>query len=346
MSGLGVFDGTADSFDNGMVLGVNGLGINPDIASLDLNGRELNTNPYEVQPGIVVTRSILVSDASISAVGFARFFDSFTNTARPCQTITVSMSTNSGADSATAVQISSSGDTTLTSADFGFVLDDANTTGADSAVGFAYGDGKMLLPTSATQSSDFVKIEHTITLKPGETKSLLSFAVQNPTASESNIDYARFTRSLNDMRADNYLAGLSEKELSQIQNYAYIGGIAGTGPLGLTQVTDGEGNVWGVNNGRMGLQSLSSDVLRDFNPGEVLYQNFRLNPTTTISENGYEATYAATFSTSRSGSYSVMASPEAGFARVMLRIDYTFTDPNSKFDGTYGLKTLFASTMT
>ncbi|MBX3568367.1 MAG: hypothetical protein KF914_09935 [Rhizobiaceae bacterium] len=344
--GLGVFDGQNDVFDSGLVVSVGGNGVDPQTHSLDFGGREINTIPVIVQAGIAATRSILVSDASISPVGFARFLDSFTNTSKTDQTITVTMSSNSGADQATAIQASSSGDTLLTAADVGFVVDDANTTGADTSVGFAYGDGNMLLPSSATiTNGDLITVQHTFTLKAGETKSLLSFAVQNNTAASSIADYTKFTRSLNDMRADNYLAGLSEKEISQIQNYAYIGGPFGTGPLGLTHLTDGEGNRWGVNNNRMGVQTLDSDVLRDLNPGAVLLQNLMTNGTMTIAEDGQEATYTGSFLL-RDGAYSVMASPEEGFIRVMLRIDYRNPFESGSFGGVYGLQALLASAQT
>ncbi len=348
-SGLGVVNGETDTFDSGIVLNVDGAGINPQIASLDFNGRELNTIPVLTSNGVAVTRSILVSDATISAIGFARFLDSFTNTTNADVTFTASWSTNSGADSTVAIQATSSGDTTLTTADVGFVVDDFSTTAGDSAWGFAYGNGKMPPPSSATQSLgtgsslDLLTVQHSITLKPGETKSLLSFSVQNNTAADSIADYTKFTRPLNDMRNDNFLAGLSETEISQVVNYSYIGGNHSNGPLGLTVLTDGEGNRWGVNNNRMGVQTLDTDVLREANPGEVLFQNFKTNPTTTIAEDGQEATFQGTFSTSRTGSYSVMASPEDGYIRVMMRIDYTFTAQNATFLGDYGLKTIFAS---
>lgn len=344
VAGLGVVDGENDTFDGGLVLGVNSTGIDPLTASLDFNGREINSIPVFTPEGIAVTRSILVSDATISPVGFARFLDSFTNTTNADITFTASWNTNSGADGATAFQATSSGDTVLQNTDFGFVVDDGNTTAADSSWGFAYGNGKMPPASSAILNGDLVTIQHTITLKPGETKSLLSFAVQNNSSAESITDYAKFTRALNDMRGENLLAGLTERELSQVVNYSYDGSAASIpGPLGLTVLTDGEGNRWGVNNNRMGLQTLDTDVLREANPGEVVFQNLKTNPTTLIAEDGQEATFQGTFFRTRTGSYSVMASPEDGFVRVMWKIDYTDNAPNAVFQGDYGLKTIFAS---
>ncbi len=73
--GFGLEDGQSDTVDNGFVLLVNGTAVNPQAASVDEGGREINTAPVLID-GVAVSRSVLVSDV----VSFARVLDSFTNT--------------------------------------------------------------------------------------------------------------------------------------------------------------------------------------------------------------------------------------------------------------------------
>jgi hypothetical protein len=143
LPGLGISDGTSDAFDGGMRLIVNGTAVNPQDASVD--GREVNTQPVVID-GIAVQRSILVSDATISPLGFARFLDSFTNTTDQVVVITVETVTNSGADTELQLTGESSGDGFLTTADTAIVTDDTDQNGSDPAVMQAFGDGRWRTP--------------------------------------------------------------------------------------------------------------------------------------------------------------------------------------------------------
>lgn len=267
-TGLGIINGTSDTFDTGMLLRVNGTGFNPDLASLDLNGRELNTQAL-LMDGIAVSRSILVSDAAISAVGFARFFDSFTNTTDAVQTITVDIALNSGADGGLVVPRTSSGDGVLTASDTGFVLDDLNTIGGDSALAYVYGGGAsgFVLPSAASLVGDNLAISYTLTLAPGQTQSLLSFATQSVLASQAIADLPRFGGDAFALNSGNFLAGLSRDEQLSVVNYSGFDRLQAPATL-----VDADGNRWSIDTqGR--LASLDTTALARFDI-PILRQNF------------------------------------------------------------------------
>ena len=268
-NGLRILDGTNDAFDGGMLLRVNGITVDPQAASVDLNGREVNSAPVLIA-GVAVSRSILVSDAAISATGFARFLDSFTNTTDAAITITVTTRTNSGADNDLTILNSTDGVPGLTTGDTGFVTTDG-ALNADSPVMIAYGDGEAgsLAPTSATVLGDDITITHTLTLQPGETQSLLQFVTQteNSNIGPASLDLTAFTQAATDLAAAGFLAGLSREEQLSIVNYS------GFDTLNAPHsITDADGNRWGIDNlGR--LSTLDSDALQEFVILE-LAQNF------------------------------------------------------------------------
>ena len=265
---LGIADGATDTFDGAMRLIVNGISINPQNASVD--GREVNAQPLLLANGIAVQRSILVSDAAISPIGFARFLDSFTNTTDAAITITVETRTNSGADENITIPNTSDGVPGLTAADVGFVTTDG-ATNSDSVAMIVYGDGEAgsLAPTSATVNGDIITITHTLTLQPGETQSLLQFATQNAAGSEilAGLDLNTFTNPAVNLDASGFLAGLSREEQLTIVNYSGFDTVQDSFIL-----VDSDGNRWGVDTlGR--LSTLDSDALLQFQ-NNVFHPNY------------------------------------------------------------------------
>ena len=256
--GFGLIDGENDTVDGGLVLRVNGTAFNPQIASLGEGGRELNTQAGLIGD-IAISRSILVSDAGISATGFARFFDSFTNTSDTVQTITVEIVTNSGADGDLQFPATTSGDTVLGVNDQGFTTDDANLVGTDSALAYVYGDGNpaSLAPTGATRVVDNITLTYTLTLQPGETQSLLSFGTQSVTAAEANSDLGTFNVGAAALDAAGFLAGLSRAEQLSIVNYSGFDALQPAHTL-----VDSDGNRWGISN-RGVLSTLDSEALEN-----------------------------------------------------------------------------------
>ncbi len=267
--GLSIVDGTNDAFDFGMILFVNGTPVNPLAASVDFNGREVNAVPVLIG-GIAVQRQVLVSDAAISSIGFARFFDSFTNTTDAAITITVQTRSDSGADANTTLT-TSSGDGILTTADKGFFTEDG-AAAADSIAMIAYGDGQStsLAPSSATLTdNDDIAITHTLTLQPGETQSLLQFVTQTDAGDtvSAGLDLTNFTNSAIILDASGFLAGLTREEQLSIVNYS---GFDALHPA--HTITDSDGNRWGIDDlGR--LSTLDSGAVQNFTI-PVLAQNF------------------------------------------------------------------------
>jgi Ca2+-binding RTX toxin-like protein len=254
---LGITNGTSDAFDGGMRLRVNGVAVNPQNASVD--GREVNTQPVVIG-GIVVQRSILVSDAQVSATGFARFLDSFTNTTGAEVTITVETGTNSGADGNLQFPITRSLDTVLDNFDVGFTTSDGAIDGSgDPRVMIAYGTVNSLnsLPADATVVGDEITITHRITLRPGETRSLLQFATQSDTNTEAAGDLDDFTTDAVGLLGLDAPTGLSREEMLSIVNYTKFDQIVD--PLDLR---DSEGNLWSI--GRNGTISSADGALNDF----------------------------------------------------------------------------------
>ncbi len=258
--GFGLEDGQSDTVDNGFVLLVNGTAVNPQAASVDEGGREINTAPVLID-GVAVSRSVLVSDV----VSFARVLDSFTNTTDAAVTITVQTVVNSGADDFLQFAATSDGNTVLEPGDTGYVTDDANTTGGDSALLVAYGDG-TLVPTSATVNGDDIVVTHTLTLQPGETQSLLQFGQQTDTSVFAAGDLSFFTGNGAFSATPALLQGLTETERASVVNYANV-----AAPPSATLV-DSDGNRWGID-GRGQLSTRDNDALQTFQIAE-LFQNW------------------------------------------------------------------------
>ena len=180
-----------------------------------------------------------MSDAAVSATGFARFLDSFTNTTDAEVTITVQIVTNSGADGAMQFTGDSDGDGFVTDADTGFIVDDANTVGDDSAFMHAFGDGTG--QSSISTSGDVITVTRTLTLAAGETQSILHYATQNTSSANAFPDLPSFTNSAADLAAANLLAGMSREEQLSIVNYSGFDTLHD--PF---ELRDSDGNLWTI----------------------------------------------------------------------------------------------------
>ncbi len=337
---LGVLDGQNDTFDGGMELRVNGVRINPGNASLDLGARELNAQPVLVG-GIGVQRSILVSDASISATGFARFLDSFTNTTNATVTFTVQTVTNSGADSNLITPFTSSGDTVLAGNDVGFTTSDGGV--GDTRAMIAYGTAGSLnsLPDAVTRSGTFndtITVTHTITLAPGETRSLLQFATQSNADADAAADLTAFTGNAQSLSDQGFLAGLSRAEQLSIVNYAGFDALQA--PF---SVTDGAGNQWGID--RLGSLSTLDDATLTSAEISLLRQHFTTILSATASADGHGFDLATT-SDSLPGAvvtYHYLASATDGFIRLYIDIDLTELGSGINFQTQLGLVTSYGA---
>lgn len=329
--GLRVLNGTSDAFDGGIILRANGADL--PIVDASLTGREVTTAPI-VSGGVAIQRSILVSDASVSATGFARFLDSFTNTTDSEQTFTFSIFSNSGNDNVTVTPVTTSGDATLSALDFGFTLDEGNNqTGGDSAVMHAYGDGLGLMPSSATRLLDLTEITYTLTLAAGETKSILSFATQNTTSAQAAADLPLFTSDLAGLTAQNFLAGLSREEILSVVNYSGAADVVA--PF---ELVGSDGHRWGIDlKGR--LSSLDTGALQAFTFRPAADQ-FTVSTGATVDSDSVTVTYGVIPGSDLTASFEYTALQDNGVIRLVV----TLQNPTSSFQIAAGVADIVTGT--
>lgn len=169
-------------------------------------GRQLNYGP--VQSGdIRQSREVYVSDDD----GFVRYLEVFKNTSR--STVTKSVTISSYLYSSSDVIRSSDGDQSFSADDKWLVLDGRNDGRA--AVTFVTQDGHGEGPTSVSHWGGSVSYTYELTLRPGETKSILHFLALEASAARSVGE----AKDLAALKGD-ALHGLSKSELYSIVNFA------------------------------------------------------------------------------------------------------------------------------
>ncbi|MEM9586961.1 MAG: Ig-like domain-containing protein, partial [Planctomycetota bacterium] len=166
-----VNDGSSDAYDGGMRLeGFQSV----SSGFSDASGRSLRFAPSTVAS---LTSERLVYVPSNDT--FARFIDVFTNNTSTAITQTISYRTNLGSDGGTVVVATDNGDSTVSTDDRWILTDDSTNNGNDPAVAHLFGGLGGIQPDTLTRSGDNVNWSYDLTVQPGETVSLMSFAVQN-----------------------------------------------------------------------------------------------------------------------------------------------------------------------
>lgn len=158
---------------------------------------------------IALSRSVYVPDNA----GWVRFVDTATNTGDTAKFYNFRIYSDFGADVRT--QIAASGDGNLT---LGLNDDWALINGTDApSVGVVWGNDSAdaLTPTEAWLANDDLAVSWTVTLQPGETLSILHFALQDhdETRLQSNID------ALSGELTAEMLAGLDFDTMDSIANF-------------------------------------------------------------------------------------------------------------------------------
>lgn len=166
-----ISDGSSDAYDGGMVL--NGFSGSFN-GFQDASGRSFRVGPSTVA-GLSTRRSIYVPTDDT----FARFIDSFTNNSSSSITTSISYSTNLGSDGSELVLATSSGDTAVGVNDRWILTDDFSNGAGDPAVGHLFAGNGAVQPIAVSHPSGNVLWSYSLTVAPGETVSLMSFAVQN-----------------------------------------------------------------------------------------------------------------------------------------------------------------------
>lgn len=204
----GVVDGTGNAFDGAFLM----LDF-PNVTSAeeDLNGEMLTiSGASSGTPGVDLSRNIYVP----STEGWARFVDSATNNGPFPVTYTFSVYSDYGSDISTNVVATSSGDTVLSTEDRWLHTNGGSQSSPE--IGFVFGNSTTTDgPSSATVSGDDATVQHTVTIQPGETVSIMYFGVQNtdPTALEAVLT------DLTGPTTSQMLVGLDQPLLDSIANF-------------------------------------------------------------------------------------------------------------------------------
>ncbi|MFC1823459.1 PEP-CTERM sorting domain-containing protein [Thermodesulfobacteriota bacterium] len=222
--GLGVGNGTYDSYDLGATIRVGGTVFNPGNTA-DLTGSTITSSTVNMGGLDVVYEAFVDTDTPT-----ARSLVSFTNTTGSNINTTISYQTNVGADSGNQIINTSNGDTSFTTADRWITTDDSGDAGGGTSNDptlnhILYGPGSPLLTPSFASMTVFdaagnqgVRSDYSILVGAGETLSLLFFNQQRPNRSTAAADVLLFN-NVAAMETAGLFDGLSNAELSQVVNW-------------------------------------------------------------------------------------------------------------------------------
>ncbi len=212
-------DGEGDSgFDSGNYLQAEGLsgpgssqGFYAENGAIDAAGRTLALAGETIN-GWQLHRKVFVP----SEDAFIRYLDQVTNHGTDTRTITLRMSSDLRSDSWTQVVATDNGDAqSFDSQDKWLVTDDIGNPFGDlpAVAQVLWGDGG-LPPSSVGLYSDYIERSWVLTVRPGETVSLLHFAVQAGDADQAT----QAAQSLVALPGE-AVQGLSAAELASIVNF-------------------------------------------------------------------------------------------------------------------------------
>ncbi|MDD2830166.1 MAG: calcium-binding protein, partial [Sulfuricurvum sp.] len=164
------------------------------------------------------TNKIILSRDAYIGNGFGRFIENFTNTDSVAKTLTITLTDDIYYNGSTTVTQTSSGDTTFTTADQWYSVGNSFYTTRPNSVHVILGSGSITPITSVLKTgADYLATTFTLTLAPGETKSIMHFYA--PTVDTATaVTLGNNIMSLSDSA---YLAGLSDTQLSHIANFSF-----------------------------------------------------------------------------------------------------------------------------
>jgi MYXO-CTERM domain-containing protein len=204
-------DGTSDAYDTCYQLEVGGSSYNPMTGGVvrTLDGRQLEM-PAATLAGLSVRRIIYVPS---EGGDYARYLEVLENTSATAVTTTVSVFGNLGSDSSTSLVTTSSGDSSLTTADDWFTTDDSDMSGDPSLAHVYQGSSSAIRVASVTQSSDNIRYTWNVTVPAGGRAAILHFAVQAGSRATAASEARRLAEP-----TDEILVGLDDY-LDDIQNF-------------------------------------------------------------------------------------------------------------------------------
>ncbi len=183
-SGGYLSNGSADAYDACYYLAVNGSTYSAfSTATTSLGGRQIDMAPQTIG-ALQVERHVYVP---LSGGNWARYLDVVTTPGTSDVSATLRISGNLGSDTSTVVTGSSSGDSTVTTADTWFATDDTLDGSGDPALAHVFqgGPGSLVSATMASISFDNLVWEFSVTVPAGGRVAILGFAVQENTRAAS-----------------------------------------------------------------------------------------------------------------------------------------------------------------
>lgn len=205
----GGFAGVRDSYDTAYQLSVGGNQY-PCVSSapVSLSGREVNFPQQTVLSGaLTLSRSVYVPAAG----GFARYLDSIRNNSNETITVPVQIMANLGSDSATQIMVSPN-----TNGNRYAVTRDG---GSDPTLAHVFGGigGAAATDLQFIAARDDIRYGWTLSVPPGETRSILHFAVQRARGDVPNTMMA--ATLLESGAQSGMFDGLSSQERASIVNF-------------------------------------------------------------------------------------------------------------------------------
>jgi len=184
-------------------------------ATASCSGREIDFPVQTAANGITMQRTVYVPTAD----SYARWNNIVTNTGATSQTVTLVIANNLGSDSNTVITGSSSGGTTVntTSQWVTTFQNYSGTTSSDPRLGHVFGGPGAQVPLAGINFADGDDNPfwgYTFTLAPGQTRSILNFAVVQP----SKAAAATKAASLVNLPAGT-LNCLSQAQQTQVANF-------------------------------------------------------------------------------------------------------------------------------
>jgi plastocyanin len=198
-----------DAYDGSYFLKINAQYLYcAETGTLEDGGREIAIESG--LNGLLVTRKIF----SPAGGGFARFLDSLTNQGATAQTLTFEIESNLGSDGSTRI-VTAPSETGNT-----FAVTDQSGSCCDPALAHVFSGVNPSVPVASTQfknGNDDIFTRWTITVQPGQTVTLMHFAVQRAVADTAGArSQAEALVNLTDPKA---LEGMSPEEKARVVNF-------------------------------------------------------------------------------------------------------------------------------
>ena len=188
-------------------------------------GTSVQANPV-VPTGFTASHQLFFFDGD----PIYRVFFMITNATQSATTATIEIATDLGADALSTLEIDATGNGRFNAADSFAVFSDDGAENDPFTLLTLFGEDAPETPTISGVFSNIrnefenVNTLFELDLAPGETKSLLFFGGVFDTIDSSTVEAAAFgatlTRSLAELGADGWLAGLGIEPLSTVVNYA------------------------------------------------------------------------------------------------------------------------------